>query len=221
MQGRWRRGGELTSRPLTSCRSPGPSWDRAQEAEEARGLRDGMSDRREAPAPVAKANPMARLLVLACSATKRPDPHSIPALARYDGPLWRTLRAADPEGRRARVAFLSALYVFRDAATPIADYDARLTQDLAERMIAGGVTTRWPRPPSPHRPDTYGIHAGAEIASLTVRVRRKPYCSLSSRQPAVIEAAGQTVWSAMRLPSLSRISATAQSSLTMVLGKRT
>nr|WP_301288958.1 MULTISPECIES: hypothetical protein [Methylorubrum] len=126
-----------------------------------------MIDRREAPVPVAKAKPVPRLLVLACSATKRPDPDRIPALARYDGPLWRTLRAADPEGRRARVAFLSALYGFRDAATPIADYDARLTQDLAERMIAGGVTTRWPRPPSPRRPDTCGMHAGAEIASMT------------------------------------------------------
>lgn len=109
---------------------------------------------------------MTRLLVLACSATKRPDPHRIPAFARYDGPLWRTLRAADPEGRRAKVAFLSAHYGFRDAATPITDYDARLTPDLAERMIAGGVTTRWPRPPSPRRPDTCGIHPGAEIASM-------------------------------------------------------
>ncbi|WP_082173224.1 hypothetical protein [Methylobacterium platani] len=88
---------------------------------------------------------MARLLVLACSVTKRPD----------------------PDGRRSKVAFLSAHYGFRDAATPIADYDARLTRDLAERMIAGGVTTRWTRQPFPCRPDTYGIHARAEIAGLT------------------------------------------------------
>ncbi|MCF4130082.1 hypothetical protein [Methylobacterium sp. SyP6R] len=33
-------------------------------------------------------------------------------------------------------------------------------------MIAGGVTARWPRPPSPRRPDTSGIHAGAEFAGL-------------------------------------------------------
>ncbi|KMO26498.1 hypothetical protein VQ02_34160, partial [Methylobacterium variabile] len=121
---------------------------------------------------------MARLLVLACSATKRPDPDRIPALARYDGPLWRTLRAADPEGRRAKVAFLSAHYGFRDAETPIADYDARLTKDLAERMIAGGVTTRWPRPPSPRRPDTYGIHPGAEIASLA-RHGAEPFAEIA------------------------------------------
>ncbi|ACK86284.1 conserved hypothetical protein (plasmid) [Methylorubrum extorquens CM4] len=33
-------------------------------------------------------------------------------------------------------------------------------------MIAGGVTARWPRPPSPRRPDTCEILAGAEIAGL-------------------------------------------------------
>ncbi len=91
----------------------------------------------------------------------------MPALDRYDGPLWRTLRAADPDGRRAKVAFLSALYGFRAASTAIDFYNKRLTPDLAERMIAGGVTTRWPRPASPTRPDSCGIHAGAEIAGLT------------------------------------------------------
>jgi hypothetical protein len=121
---------------------------------------------------------MARLLVLACSAIKRSGPDPIPAFARYDGPLWRTLRAADPDGRHAKAAFLSAHDGFRDAATPIADYDARLTQDLAERMIAGGVTTRWPRPPSPRRPDTYGIHPGAEIAGLT-RQGAEPFTEIA------------------------------------------
>jgi hypothetical protein len=108
-----------------------------------------------------------RLLVLACSATKRPDPGRIPALARYDGPLWRTLRATDPDGRMAQVAVLSARYGFRNATTPITDYDARPTPELAARMIAGGVTTRWPRPSAPRQPDTFGMHAGAEIAGLT------------------------------------------------------
>ncbi len=108
-----------------------------------------------------------RLLILACSATKRHTPDRIPARDRYDGPLWRTLRAADPNGQLARVGFLSARFGFRDARTPIEDYDARLSEDLAARMIAGGMTTRWPRPPSLRRPDTYGMHPGAEIASLT------------------------------------------------------
>jgi hypothetical protein len=34
-------------------------------------------------------------------------------------------------------------------------------------MIAGGMTTRWPRPPSSCKPDNFGMRAGAEIASLS------------------------------------------------------
>jgi hypothetical protein len=108
-----------------------------------------------------------RLLILACSGTKRHDPNPIPARDRYDGPLWRTLRATDPHGRMARVGFISARFGFRDAQTPIEDYDAHLSEDLAARMMAGGMMTRRPRPPSPRRPDNYGMHPGAEIASLT------------------------------------------------------
>lgn len=48
--------------------------------------------------------PRHRLLILACSATKRGPPMRIPARDRYDGPLWRTLRAADPDGCKAKVA---------------------------------------------------------------------------------------------------------------------
>jgi hypothetical protein len=33
--------------------------------------------------------------------------------------------------------------------------------------IAGGMTTRWPRPASSRRPDNYGMHPSAEIGSLT------------------------------------------------------
>ena len=119
-----------------------------------------------------------RLLILACSATKRPGPTYLPARLRYDGPLWRTLRFVDPDGRKAKVAFLSARYGFRAADTPIEDYDARLTAELAERMIAGGMTTRWPRPPSARKPDTYGMHAGAEIASLS-RYGAEPFDDLA------------------------------------------
>ncbi|WP_298193061.1 hypothetical protein [Novosphingobium sp.] len=107
-----------------------------------------------------------RLLILACSATKRRDPGWMPAWDRYDGPLWQTWRSADPGRRLARVGFLSARYGFGAGDRPIGDYDARLTPELAERMIAGGMTTRWPRPPSPRKPDTYGSHPGCEIASL-------------------------------------------------------
>ncbi|NRP76121.1 hypothetical protein ILFOPFJJ_07045 [Ensifer psoraleae] len=89
-----------------------------------------------------------RLLILGCSATKRPDPGYMPAIYRYDGALWQTLRVTDPRGSTAWVAFLSAHYGFQDAAVPIADYNARLTIDT-------------------------GMHPGAEIASMS-RYGRAP-----------------------------------------------
>lgn len=119
-----------------------------------------------------------RLLILACSGTKRPDPGNIPAIDRYNGPLWQTLRTADPDGRRAKVAFLSAHYGFREASWPIKTYDARLTPDLAQRMIAGGMGTRWPRPTSPRKPETAGMHPGSEIASMS-RFGRQPFCDVA------------------------------------------
>lgn len=108
-----------------------------------------------------------RLLILACSATKRRDAGWIDAIDRYDGPLWQTVRAVKPDRMRTKVAVLSARYGFLDSRSPIEDYDARLTPDLAERMIAGGMTTRWPRPPSARKPDTYGDPPGRQIASLS------------------------------------------------------
>jgi hypothetical protein len=147
----------LTGREATAVSVAGDAI--MNNSENLRRVEDGRGAVISAPLP-------RRLLILACSATKRHDPAPLPARDRYDGPLWRTLRAADPRGRRARVAFLSARYGFRDAQTPIEDYDARLSEDLARRMIAGGMTTRRPRP-SPSRPDNYGMHPGAEIAWLT------------------------------------------------------
>ncbi|WP_019998520.1 hypothetical protein [Aureimonas ureilytica] len=116
--------------------------------------------------PVKRAKRSSRLVLISCSATKRPDGARMPAIERYDGPLWQTLRTADPNGTLAQVAFLSAHYGFRSASTPIADYDARLTRDLADAMIAGGMTTRWPRPRLASMPDTVGAHPGVEIAGL-------------------------------------------------------
>lgn len=108
-----------------------------------------------------------RLLILACSATKRDGDTYMPAIDRYDGPLWRTLRAADPDRRLARVAFLSARLGFRGADTPIELYDARMTAEIAERMKAGGLVTRWPRPRTQRRVMPEGEHPGMHIASLS------------------------------------------------------
>lgn len=113
--------------------------------------------------------PCARLLILACSATKRGGTERIPAIERYDGPLWRTLRHCDPEGRKAMVALLSARYGFRDASSPIENYDARMTEDVAGRMIAGGIGMRWPRPRTQRRVMPDGQHPGMHIARMVRR----------------------------------------------------
>jgi len=86
-----------------------------------------------------------RLLILACSATKKTDAGRIPALHRYDGPLWQTLRAADPCGEKARVAFVSARFGFGCAADLIEDYDEKLTELRASELIAGGIRQHWPK----------------------------------------------------------------------------
>lgn len=110
--------------------------------------------------------PSERLLILACSATKRGDAKYLAALQRYDGPLWRTLRAVDPDGEKGKVAFLSAHLGFRAADTPIEIYDARMTAERAEAMMAGDLGTRWPRSKSQRRCMPSGEHPGMHIYSL-------------------------------------------------------
>ena len=108
-----------------------------------------------------------RLLILACSATKRQHDGYMPAIDRYDGPLWQTVRCHAGDRKMLKITVLSARYGFLDSRSPIQNYDSRLTTALADRMIAGGLATRWPRPPSPRRPDNYGNSAACEMASLT------------------------------------------------------
>lgn len=123
-------------------------------------------------------HPALRLLVLACSATKRAGPDYMPALERYDGPLWQTLRSADPRGEKAKVAFLSAHLGFRSADTPIEFYDARMTAQMAAAMKDGDLGTRWPRPKTQRRVMAPGEHPGMHIASLT-RHGRYPFADIA------------------------------------------
>jgi hypothetical protein len=78
------------------------------------------------------------LIVMACSATKRTDPGELPAINRYDGPMWRTLRTALadlPDDRRPEVWFLSARYGFHPATLPIVNYEALLTEARARDLL--------------------------------------------------------------------------------------
>jgi hypothetical protein len=95
-----------------------------------------------------------RLLILACSATKRDGPAYMPAIERYDGPLWKTLRAADLRSEKAIVAFLSAHLGFRAANTPIEMYDA------LDRAVGRFHERRRPRHALAKAEDTATGHAG-------------------------------------------------------------
>jgi hypothetical protein len=109
-----------------------------------------------------------RLLILACSQRKRPDEGRIAAIERYNGPLWQSLRAVDPTGSLAQVAFLSARYGLQDARfAELPAYDCQMTDAIASAMIAGGIETRWPRPENKHhRGAPAGIHPAAEVSSM-------------------------------------------------------
>ena len=48
-----------------------------------------------------------KLIVMKCSATKRADAGSMPAIDRYDGPMWQTLRARLAGLPAARAAMAS------------------------------------------------------------------------------------------------------------------
>lgn len=77
----------------------------------------------------------ARLLFLACSATKSDAPGRILAADRYRGPLWLTLAAADPDRRLAQVAFVSAEFGFGMAYWhELPDYSRRMSAERAERI---------------------------------------------------------------------------------------
>lgn len=91
-----------------------------------------------------------RLLILACSATKA-EGEGLTARDRYQGPLWQTLRAADPDGCRTFVCYLSAKFGLGDARTVLPFYERVLTDADADRMIEGGTWACYPELPKGKR----------------------------------------------------------------------
>ncbi len=87
-----------------------------------------------------------KLIIMACSATKKVDQTEIPAINRYDGPMWRTLRAQlqrNPEVAAATksgellIWVVSARYGFFDAInTRIHDYDQKMTPRRMATMLS-------------------------------------------------------------------------------------
>jgi hypothetical protein len=85
-----------------------------------------------------------RLLMLACSASKSRQISAIPALDRYTGPLWQTLKATDSAGRLAFASVLSAHIGWKPASTLVASYERRLTPARARELLDGGISHGWP-----------------------------------------------------------------------------
>jgi hypothetical protein len=69
-----------------------------------------------------------RTVILACSATKRRDTAELAAIARYDGPAWRVLRAHMTCAIAPPFA-LSAEFGLISAYQEIPNYDRRMTPD--------------------------------------------------------------------------------------------
>lgn len=100
----------------------------------------------KAPAP---ASPLQQreLWVLGCSADKVDDEGELPALSRYDGPFFKVVRSYIrdhlwPAG--LSIAVLSAKHRLIGALTPLADYDLRMTRELAQEMrteVTGSLET--------------------------------------------------------------------------------
>lgn len=82
-----------------------------------------------------------RLLVLSCSATKTDAPGAVPAIDRYDGPAYRTLRAwlrENPEeARDLKILIISAKFGAIPSDTPIEQYDLRMDRFNAHKLQGG------------------------------------------------------------------------------------
>lgn len=79
-----------------------------------------------------------RLLILQCSSSKQGPAEPIKAIDRYDGPLWRVLRAYQREqglwGADLEIFGLSAEYGLIPAEQPIPLYERKMDNDRANEL---------------------------------------------------------------------------------------
>ena len=79
-----------------------------------------------------------RLLILSCSQRKHPSHEPLPAIERYDGPLFkvlrRYLRESSHQARDLDVFILSAAYGLIPGDSPTPLYDRKITADRANEL---------------------------------------------------------------------------------------
>jgi uncharacterized protein DUF6884 len=82
------------------------------------------------------------LLIVSCSQRKRSDPDFLPALERYDGPIFRVLRRYLKEQSLASldIFILSAKFGLISANQPIPNYDQRITLLRVQELQADVIT---------------------------------------------------------------------------------
>ena len=80
------------------------------------------------------------LVLMACSGKKKPLAAGavMPLIDLYDGPMWQTLRT-HLAGRWAHVVVLSGRYGFTSAYSHLPTYEAKLTTQKADHLIARGL----------------------------------------------------------------------------------
>ena len=77
------------------------------------------------------------LLIISCSQRKVRSPGLLPAIDRYDGPTYRTLRRFCPDGHpplNLDVVIISAKYGFLRSKQLIENYDQRMTAKRADEL---------------------------------------------------------------------------------------
>lgn len=82
---------------------------------------------------------MRRLLIVACGATKRVEVYNLPAIDRYNGPPFKTLRkvlAGLPQEQCPTILILSAEFGLIAADMLIPNYDHRMTKARALALRA-------------------------------------------------------------------------------------
>jgi hypothetical protein len=135
---------------------------------------------------------MNNLLIMACSARKRPAEVPMEALERYDGPSWRIVRSALRErpGIRERLVIwaLSAEFGLVPASQPIPCYNRTLDPRRAT-TLAPLVTTQFAELARPYAAEGFahamlcvGKHYLAALAPI------EPTLAALSRMPVAVTA---------------------------------
>lgn len=88
--------------------------------------------------PTARAVKDRRLLVIACSGSKKDSAELMPAIDRYDGPMWKVLRSFTQGKLMSEIEMdiyaLSAEYGLIPATQPIPWYDRIMTEERAKEL---------------------------------------------------------------------------------------